>query len=99
MRFPCTLLNSQVGEVCGLPRLKPTNGFPRSPADSAVSMRVKDALREQCITDIAAACFTILESYHASHPALGKACLGVLAKYIPWIDIGLVAPPRRNHIT
>jgi len=64
--------------------------FHRSPADAAVSMRVKDALREQCIADVVSACFTILESYHASQPALGQMCLSVLARYIPWMDIGLV---------
>eukprot|EP00960_Hanusia_phi_P061273 764794-Hanusia_phi.AAC.4 len=64
--------------------------FHRSPADAAVSMRVKDALRLQCLNEMASAWYVILREFYQSEPGLVKYCLSSISRYIHWIDIGLI---------
>jgi len=65
--------------------------IPRSQAESKLSMHVKDSMREQCIGDVAEACYNMAKLYKHSHPELAAMVLGAIARYVHWIDIGLVA--------
>jgi len=62
----------------------------RRGADAAVAMRIKDALREQCIADVASSWYVIMHEFHVSNPALVKECLQSMAPYISWVDVQLV---------
>lgn len=62
-----------------------------SPDDVAVATRVKDAMRLQCVPQIARAWFDIASLYRSSDPSLAAATLDTMRRYIVWIDIGLVA--------
>lgn len=65
--------------------------YRRSPNDAAVAARLKDAMRLQCIPQIARAWFSIVSLYHSSDPDLVVGVLDTMRRYIAWIDIGLVA--------
>jgi exportin-T len=54
-------------------------------------MHVKDSMREQCIGDVAEACYNMANLYKHSRPELAAMVLGAIARYVHWIDIGLVA--------
>lgn len=51
--------------------------------DSEVAGRVKDAMRERCLTQLADAWLTILR-LHESAPALTVSCLGTVEQYVSW---------------
>ena len=55
---------------------------------------MKDGIRDQCVSQLAEAWYTILQAYHSSEPRLVKSCLATLARYISWIDISLVVNDR-----
>ncbi|PKU85889.1 exportin-T isoform X2 [Dendrobium catenatum] len=59
--------------------------------DVAAATRVKDAMRLQCVPQIAHAWFDIVSLYRSSDPALAAATLDAMRRYIVWIDISLVA--------
>lgn len=59
--------------------------------DVAAASRVKDAMRLQCVPQIARAWFDIASLYRSSDPAIVAATLDTMRRYIVWIDIGLVA--------
>ncbi|KAH0455515.1 hypothetical protein IEQ34_015547 [Dendrobium chrysotoxum] len=59
--------------------------------DVAAATRVKDAMRLQCVPQIAHAWFDIVSLYRSSDPALAAATLDAMRRYIVWIDINLVA--------
>ncbi|XP_020587359.1 exportin-T-like isoform X2 [Phalaenopsis equestris] len=65
--------------------------YVRSPSDAAVATRLKDAMRHQCIPQIARAWFDIVFLYHSSDPDLAVGVLEAMRRYTAWIDIGLVA--------
>lgn len=54
-------------------------------------MRVKDGMREHSLQEIAAAWFRLVGGYRDKAPELAGQVLAVMTRYIPWIDIGLVA--------
>mmetsp|Transcript_5354 Transcript_5354/g.11718 ORF Transcript_5354/g.11718 Transcript_5354/m.11718 type:complete len:1077 (-) Transcript_5354:655-3885(-) len=64
---------------------------PRSQDESKLSMHVKDSMREHSINDVAATWYQLVEGYHMKNPELTCMVLQTMARYIPWIDIGLVA--------
>ncbi|GAQ89651.1 tRNA exportin [Klebsormidium nitens] len=68
--------------------------FPRSPDEIAVSNRIKDALRGQCIGQILEACYSLVVAYKSVNPTLAAATLEAVQKYVAWVDIGLVANER-----
>lgn len=65
--------------------------YRRSPNDVALATRVKDAMRLQCIPQIARAWFDIVSLYLSSDPDLTVGVFDAMRRYIAWIDIGLVA--------
>ncbi|KAM0952505.1 putative armadillo-like helical, exportin-1/Importin-beta, exportin-T [Dioscorea sansibarensis] len=65
--------------------------YPRDAAATAAASRVKDAMRLQCVPQIARAWFEVISLYRASEPWLSASALDVARRYTPWIDIGLVA--------
>ena len=69
----------------------------RNASDAAVAMRVKDAIRLQCMQDIARAWYVIVEHLHASNVAVVKECLLTMSSYITWIDLELVANDQVLH--
>lgn len=68
--------------------------FPRSPEEVAVANRIKDSLREQCISQIMEACYSLVVAYKSQDPSLAAAALEAVQKYVAWVDIGLVANER-----
>ncbi|KAG1366368.1 exportin-T [Cocos nucifera] len=65
--------------------------YPRSPDESAAASRVKDSMRLQCVPQIARHWFDAVSLYHSSDPHLPAAALDTMRRYVPWIDINLVA--------
>lgn len=57
-------------------------------------MHLKDSMREQCIAEVAAAWFNLTQLYKASRPELAAFVLASAARYVHWMDIGLVANDR-----
>lgn len=57
-------------------------------------MLLKDAMRENSIKDITNACMQLTATLHASNPKLAAAVLEAVARYVNWIDIGLIANDR-----
>ncbi|KAJ6844968.1 exportin-T [Iris pallida] len=54
-------------------------------------MRVKDAMRLQCVPQIASFFYDSVGLYRSSDTALAAAVLDTMKKYVSWIDINLVA--------
>jgi hypothetical protein len=48
-------------------------------------------MREHCLVELAGAWAQLVAAYGQAAPALAGAVLGALQRYVPWIDIGLVA--------
>ncbi|KAL6560002.1 hypothetical protein OROGR_005119 [Orobanche gracilis] len=59
--------------------------------DVAVSGRIKDAMRAQCVPQIVGAWYDIVMMYKNLDPDLCSNVLDSMRRYILWIDIGLVA--------
>ncbi|KAK9827309.1 hypothetical protein WJX81_002974 [Elliptochloris bilobata] len=65
--------------------------IPRSPGGVRASMALKDAMREHCLAELGAAWAQLVATYGQARPDLAGAVLGAVQRYVPWIDIGLVA--------
>lgn len=65
--------------------------YPRSPDEAAAASRVKDSMRIQCVPQIARHWFDAVSLYRSSDTALAAAALDTMRRYVPWIDITLVA--------
>ncbi|KAF3323439.1 exportin-T-like protein [Carex littledalei] len=65
--------------------------YPRSPAELSDAMRVKDAMRTQCISQVVRHWFNATTLYRISDPSVAAAVLDAARRHITWIDIGLVA--------
>lgn len=63
----------------------------RSAEETKLSMHLKDSMREQCIGEVAAAWYNLTQLYKSSRPDLAAFVLGSCARYVHWMDIGLVA--------
>jgi exportin-T len=57
-------------------------------------MHVKDSMRDRCIGDVAEAWYQLALAHRAARPQLAAFVLATAARYIHWIDIGLVANDR-----
>eukprot|EP00898_Chlorokybus_atmophyticus_P004220 jgi/Chlat1/479/Chrsp103S00979 len=62
--------------------------------DPRVGMRVKDAIREQCVMQVLDAWYTLLSQYHTMLPDLAGQVLQTMQRYISWMDINLIASDR-----
>ncbi|KAJ3673170.1 hypothetical protein LUZ60_006544 [Juncus effusus] len=65
--------------------------YPRSAAELSDAMRIKDAMRAQCVPQIVRHWFDATTLYRVSDPAVAAAALDAASRYITWIDISLVA--------
>ncbi len=54
-------------------------------------MHVKDSMRDKSIAEVAQAWYSLTLAYSTSHPELAAFVLQTMARYISWMDIGLVA--------
>ncbi|GAX84343.1 hypothetical protein CEUSTIGMA_g11765.t1 [Chlamydomonas eustigma] len=68
--------------------------IPRSQDESKLSMHIKDSMREHSISDIASAWYALVDLYRTKRPALATSVLQTMQRYVPWIDISLVAHPK-----
>jgi len=64
---------------------------PRSAEEAKQSMAFKDAMREHALSDIAVSWCQILVMFKDSSPDIVVQLLNAVERYVPWIDIGLVA--------
>lgn len=80
----CRFLNALDDELISL-------DYPHSQEEVAVAARVKDSMRQQCITQIVRAWYDIVTSLRNSDPDLCTSVLDSMRRYISWIDIGLIA--------
>ncbi|KAJ7566188.1 hypothetical protein O6H91_02G091900 [Diphasiastrum complanatum] len=65
--------------------------YPRTSDEIAIAMRIKDAMRQQCITRIAEAWYSLIMMYKGSRMQLVVNILETMHRYVSWIDINLVA--------
>lgn len=63
----------------------------RSAEETKLSMHVKDSMRESCISEVAATWYSLTQLYKSSRPELAAFVLSSCARYVHWMDIGLVA--------
>ncbi|XP_010471283.1 PREDICTED: exportin-T [Camelina sativa] len=80
----CRVLNALDDELISL-------DYPRTPEEISVAARVKDAMRQQCVPQIARAWYDIVSLYRNSDPDLSATVLDCMRRFVSWIDIGLVA--------
>lgn len=90
MRAPAASPDLSVSCTAGLYRVL----HRRSAEETKLSMHLKDSMREQCIAEVAAAWFNLTQLYKASRPELAAFVLASAARYVHWMDIGLVANDR-----
>ena len=64
--------------------------YPRTPEELTVAGRVKDAMRQQCVSQIVRAWYDIVSMYRNSDQELCTSVLDSMRRYISWIDIGLI---------
>ncbi|XP_061352775.1 exportin-T [Gastrolobium bilobum] len=79
----CRVLNALDDELISL-------DYPRTPEELTVAGRVKDAMRQQCVSQIVRAWYDIVSMYRNSDQELCTSVLDSMRKYISWIDIGLI---------
>lgn len=65
--------------------------IPRSAEETKLSMHVKDSMRESCISEVAGTWYSLTQLYKSSRPELAAFVLSSCARYVHWMDIGLVA--------
>ncbi|EOA33575.1 hypothetical protein CARUB_v10019717mg [Capsella rubella] len=80
----CRVLNSLDDELISL-------DYPRTPEETSVAARVKDAMRQQCVPQIVRAWYEIVSLYWNSDPDLSATVLDCMRRFVSWIDITLVA--------
>ncbi|KAK7397511.1 hypothetical protein VNO78_18687 [Psophocarpus tetragonolobus] len=79
----CRVLNALDDELISL-------DYPRTPEELTVAGRVKDAMRQQCVSQIVRAWYDIVSMYRNSDQELCTSVLDSMRRYISWIDIGLI---------
>ncbi|KVI05850.1 Armadillo-like helical [Cynara cardunculus var. scolymus] len=65
--------------------------YPRTVEEGAISGKIKDAMRQQCVGQIVRAWYDILSLYRNSDSELCAFVLDTMRRYISWIEIGLIA--------
>lgn len=63
-----------------------------SNAHRATSVRVKDAMRDDCVSDIMQVCAELLVS--SEHVKLSSQAFDIVARYVEWVDVGLIVQSR-----
>lgn len=53
--------------------------------------RIKDTMREQCVTELVDSWYQIITNYENVNPPITCQCLDIIGVFISWIDINLVA--------
>uniref|UniRef100_A0A5B6Z9J3 Exportin-T n=2 Tax=Davidia involucrata TaxID=16924 RepID=A0A5B6Z9J3_DAVIN len=79
----CRVLNALDDELISL-------DYPRNVEEVAAAARVKDAMRQQCVSQIVSVWYDIVSMYRNSDPELCTSVLESMRRYISWIDIGLI---------
>jgi exportin-T len=79
----CRVLNALDDELISL-------DYPRTPEELTVAGRVKDTMREQCVSQIVRAWYDIISMYRNSDQDLCTTVLDSMRRYISWIDISLI---------
>ncbi|PSR96202.1 Exportin-T like [Actinidia chinensis var. chinensis] len=79
----CRVLNALDDELISL-------DYPRSAEETTVAARVKDAMRQQCVSQIVRAWYDIISMYRNSDAEVCTSVLDSMRRYITWIDIGLI---------
>ena len=51
-------------------------------------------MREHCLAELAGIWYNLVVTYSEAKPDLAEAVLAAVRRYVPWIDIGLVANDR-----
>ncbi|GAB2222214.1 hypothetical protein Drorol1_Dr00013419 [Drosera rotundifolia] len=80
----CRVLNALDDELISL-------DYPRNAEEVADARRIKDAMRQQCVSQIVRAWYDIVSMYRNSDSELCVSVLDSMTRYISWIDIGLIA--------
>ncbi|EOD17520.1 hypothetical protein EMIHUDRAFT_458978, partial [Emiliania huxleyi CCMP1516] len=66
--------------------------------DAQAASRVKDAMREQCVSRVVEALYSLLAQLPLGEgvapPPWAEKALGIAAHYTVWVDIGLLGPRR-----
>ena len=65
--------------------------YPRTSEDNVVAMRIKDAMRQQCIVQVVNCWYQLVVAYCTISPEVAASVLETMHRYVSWIDIGLVA--------
>ncbi|PON35693.1 Coatomer beta subunit [Parasponia andersonii] len=79
----CRVLNALDVELISL-------DYPRTPEELTVGGRVKDEMRQHCVSQIVRAWFDIISMYRNSDQELCTSVLESMRRYVSWIDIGLI---------
>ncbi|CAH3184242.1 unnamed protein product, partial [Porites lobata] len=66
----------------------------RSQQEAERNMKIKDHIRDTCVTELVDSRFQILKTYENSVSSITCLCLDIIGAYIEWIDIGLIANDR-----
>ncbi|KAK9066158.1 hypothetical protein SSX86_013479 [Deinandra increscens subsp. villosa] len=80
----CRVLNALDDELI-------SQDYPRTPEEAAISVNIKDAMRQQCVGQIVHAWYDIVSLYKNSDSVLCAFVLDTMRRYISWIEIGLIA--------
>ncbi|KAL8230161.1 hypothetical protein R6Q59_000503 [Mikania micrantha] len=80
----CRVLNALDDELI-------SQDYPRTPEEGAVSVKIKDSMRQQCVGQIVHAWYDIVCLYKNSDSVLCAFVLDTMRRYVSWIDIGLIA--------
>ncbi|XP_071710453.1 exportin-T-like [Rutidosis leptorrhynchoides] len=80
----CRVLNALDDELI-------SQDYTRAPEEGAVSGKIKDAMRQQCVNQIVHVWYDIVSLYKNSDSELCAFVLDTMRRYISWIEIGLIA--------
>ncbi|MCO5598110.1 hypothetical protein L7F22_052201 [Adiantum nelumboides] len=80
----CRVMNTLDEEVISL-------DYSRKQEEVLVATRIKDAMRQQCVTQIVGSCYSLVLAYKGVRPQLAGMVLDTLQRCVAWIDIQLVA--------
>ncbi|KAF6162442.1 hypothetical protein GIB67_017330 [Kingdonia uniflora] len=80
----CRVLNGLDDELISL-------DYPRNTEETAAAGVIKDAMRQQCVSQIVRAWYDIITLYRNSDQELCISVMDSMRRYISWIDIGLIA--------
>ncbi|XP_057842753.2 exportin-T isoform X2 [Cryptomeria japonica] len=83
----CRIFNALDDELISL-------DYPRNSEEITIAGRIKDAMREQCVTQIVNSWYDMVVYYRDLRPELAATVLDTMQRYVTWIDIGLVANDR-----